>query len=134
MCIRDRYGIPAATVDGNDVAAVGDAVGAAVERARSGGGPTFVEALTYRLRGHYEGDPAKYRELAELADWKSKDPIARFTAALTAEGVLDAAGERVAAVERTARERVERAAEAALAAPVPSADDLLTQVHAGAPG
>ena len=128
------YGIPAATVDGNDVAAVGDAVGAAVERARSGGGPTFVEALTYRLRGHYEGDPAKYRELAELADWKSKDPIARFTAALTAEGVLDAAGERVAAVERTARERVERAAEAALAAPVPSADDLLTQVHAGAPG
>ena len=56
--------------------AVRDAIGEAVARARAGGGPTFVEALTYRLRGHYEGDPAKYRELSELADWKAKDPIA----------------------------------------------------------
>ena len=72
------YGIPATTVDGNDVVRRPRRGSKAVARARSGGGPAFVEALTYRLRGHYEGDPAKYRELSELDEWKAKDPIARF--------------------------------------------------------
>lgn len=126
----ETYAMPAVTIDGNDVLAVREAVGAAVERARAGGGPTFVEALTYRLRGHYEGDPAKYRELAELADWKAKDPLARFAASLVEQGVLDAAGERAASAERTARERVAAAAEAALAGPVPGPADLLRHVYA----
>ena len=60
------------TVDGNDLLAVRAAMQKAVERCRAGNGPVFVEALTYRIRGHYEGDPAKYRELAELADWKAR--------------------------------------------------------------
>jgi acetoin:2,6-dichlorophenolindophenol oxidoreductase subunit alpha len=125
------YGIPIAEVDGNDVLAVREAVSRAVERARSGGGPTFVEALTYRLRGHYEGDPAKYRELSELADWKAKDPLARFSALLVKRGVLEAGGKDDARFEREAREQVEAAAEAALAAPLPGPDDLLRHVYAG---
>ena len=124
------YGMPAVTIDGNDLLAVRDAVGEAVERARRGDGPTFVEALTYRLRGHYEGDPAKYRELSELADWKAKDPIARFTAALIDARAVDAGGSTVATIERAARERVEAAAEVALAAPLPTEGDLTRHVYA----
>lgn len=116
------YGIPAVTIDGNDVFAVHAAMGEAVDRARSGGGPTFVEALTYRLRGHYEGDPAKYRELSELDDWKQRDPIARFTAALADRGLVD--GAAAAALERAARERIETAAALALEGPLPDAADL----------
>jgi TPP-dependent pyruvate/acetoin dehydrogenase alpha subunit len=110
-------------VDGNDALAVRDAVAAAVVRARTGGGPSFVEALTYRLRGHYEGDPGKYRELSELADWKAKDPILRFVAAAGLET-------ETAAAEAVARATVEAATDAALAAPAPSAEDLHTHVTA----
>lgn len=124
------YGMPTATVDGNDVLAVSDAAEEAVARARAGGGPTFVECLTYRLRGHYEGDPAKYRELAELAGWKAKDPIARFARHL-AECRL--AGEQdLAAAEARARVRVDESTAAALAAPWPGPQDLITQVYASA--
>jgi acetoin:2,6-dichlorophenolindophenol oxidoreductase subunit alpha len=123
------YGIPATTVDGNDLLAVRDAVRSANDQARSGGGPAFVEALTYRLRGHYEGDPAKYRELSELDDWKAKDPIARYASHLGAAGI-DA--DAIDATESRAREVVEAAAEAALAAPAPGPADLLQHVYGGA--
>ena len=124
------YGIPATTVDGNDVLAVRDAARDATDHARSGKGPAFVEALTYRLRGHYEGDPAKYRELAELDEWKAKDPIARFAACLRDSG-LDADGRRSAAVEQQARATVDDAASGALDAPPPRAPDLVRDVYAG---
>jgi pyruvate dehydrogenase E1 component alpha subunit len=119
----ETYGIPAVTVDGNDAFAVRDAAREAVERARAGGGPSFVEALTYRLRGHYEGDPGKYRELSELADWKAKDPILRFVAAADLDS--ESAG-----AEAGARAEIDAATELALAAPFPTADDLLTDVAA----
>lgn len=130
----ETYGIPTANVDGNDVAAVRAAVTAAVARARAGDGPTFVEAMTYRLRGHYEGDPGKYRELSELADWKAKDPIARYTASLTEAGDLDADGTRGASIEAAARTTIEAAATAALAAPLPTAADLLRDVTSSSGG
>ncbi len=123
----DTYGIPTETVDGNDVFAVRDAVATAVAAARAGG-PRFVEALTYRLRGHYEGDPAKYRELSELSDWRAKDPIAVAQARLEADGILD--GGTVERLEREARARVAAAAEAALAAPLPGPDDVGRDVYA----
>jgi TPP-dependent pyruvate/acetoin dehydrogenase alpha subunit len=126
----ETYGIPAVTIDGNDVRAVRLALGEGVARARDGRGPTFVEALTYRLRGHYEGDPAKYRELSELADWKARDPLARFAAQLQAEGVLDAEGRTAGQVEAAARARVEAAATEALAGPVPAPADLVRHVYA----
>jgi pyruvate dehydrogenase E1 component alpha subunit len=118
------YGIDGAVVDGNDLAAVRDAAGAAVDTIRAGKGPAFLECLTYRLRGHYEGDPDKYRESSELDDWKQKDPILRFidSAGLAAES--DTA-------EARAREIVEAAAEFALSSPKPDpATDLLTDVVA----
>ncbi len=123
------YGIPATTVDGNDLLAVRDAVREAVERARRGEGPTFVEALTYRLRGHYEGDPAKYRELAELSEWKSRDPIARFSGWLTEVGSLSADDTHRA--EQSARATVEEAAEVALAGPLPEPGEVTRYVYAG---
>lgn len=122
------YDMPNVTVDGNDMLAVREAVEKAAERARSGEGPTFVECLTYRLRGHYEGDPGKYRELSEVADWKAKDPVARFAAVLKEKGV--SAGD-IAAAEQRARERVEQAVRFALAAPWPGAEEVSQQVFAG---
>ncbi len=69
------YGIPGITVDGNDVVAVYVSMRAAIDRARTGGGPTLLECKTYRWYGHSEIDPAKYRDPEELAYWKSRDPI-----------------------------------------------------------
>jgi pyruvate dehydrogenase E1 component alpha subunit len=122
------YGMPALTIDGNDIAAVRAAAGDAVARARAGGGPTFVEALTYRLRGHYEGDPAKYRELSELADWKAKDPIERLRSALAADGAVDEA--TASGIEARERSAIEDAAGAALASPLPERAALVTDVYA----
>jgi TPP-dependent pyruvate/acetoin dehydrogenase alpha subunit len=122
------YAIPASTVDGNDLFAVREAMRRAVEKCRAAKGPVFVECLTHRLRGHYEGDPAKYRELAQLAEWKRKDPIARVARALkTKKFVTD---KELEAVEREARDLVEKAAEFSLSSPWPAASDLDDQVYA----
>jgi TPP-dependent pyruvate/acetoin dehydrogenase alpha subunit len=104
------YGIPRSTIDGNDLRAVREAAAEALSRARAGEGPTFIEALTYRLRGHYEGDAARYRELSELEEWRAKDPILRWARTCGLEGRLDR-------IRREAGERVATAARAALAAP-----------------
>jgi TPP-dependent pyruvate/acetoin dehydrogenase alpha subunit len=124
------YGIENETVDGNDVLAVRAAAFAAAERARSGGGPQFIEALTYRLRGHYEGDPAKYRELAELADWRARDPLAVLQARLEADGTIGPDGVAIETFEAKARATVEAATEAALAGAEPDEADLLSDVLA----
>jgi pyruvate dehydrogenase E1 component alpha subunit len=78
------YGMPSAIVDGFDALAVNAAVVTAVERARSGGGPTFIECKTYRVRGHFIGDPERYRTKAEVETAKSDDPIPAARAALGA--------------------------------------------------
>ena len=122
------YGMPNVTVDGNDVLAVREAVREAVRRARSGDGPTFVECLTYRLRGHYEGDPAKYRELSEVADWKARDPLARFIRVLTERGAVSDA--EFTQAEGKARAAVEEAVRFALSSPWPTPDELTNQVFA----
>jgi pyruvate dehydrogenase E1 component alpha subunit len=87
--IGDRiaaYGIPVETVDGNNVIAVADAVARAADNARSGGGPSFVECLTYRQGGHKRDDPATYRPRAEVDEWLARDPIVRMARALDAAG------------------------------------------------
>ena len=124
------YGIPAQTVDGNDVLAVRAAVDAAAREARAGDGPRFVEALTYRLRGHYEGDPARYRELAELAEWRARDPIVRLQERLVGDGTLDPDGRAAGRIESEARARIEAAAQEALAAPPAGPAELTTDVYA----
>jgi pyruvate dehydrogenase E1 component alpha subunit len=100
----------------------------AVQQARTGKGPAFVECLTHRLRGHYEGDPAKYRELSELAEWKEKDPIARFTRELKRRKAIS--DKESAVIESDARDLVERAAQFALASPWPAPEEVDTQVTA----
>jgi pyruvate dehydrogenase E1 component alpha subunit len=122
------YRIPSSTVDGNDLVEVRMAVTKAVKRARSGKGPSFVECLTHRLRGHYEGDPTKYRELSQLAEWKQKDPIARFVRVLKRKKIVS--DKEIDSIERGARDRVERAAEFALASPWPAAEEVASQVTA----
>ncbi len=124
----ETYRIPSSTVDGNDLLAVREAMRKAVERARNSRGPTFVECLTHRLRGHYEGDPAKYRELSELAEWKKKDPIARFIRVLKKKKAVS--DKDLDAAEREARERVEKAAQFALSSAWPTPEEVDSQVFA----
>ncbi|MBI3974366.1 MAG: thiamine pyrophosphate-dependent dehydrogenase E1 component subunit alpha [Chloroflexi bacterium] len=86
------YGIPGLVVDGNDVLAVADVVQEAVARSRSGGGPTFIEAKTYRWHGHAVNNPASAvgRDEREIADWKAKDPIPRLAHHLLERGIATA--------------------------------------------
>ena len=122
------YGMPASTVDGNDLFAVRDAMTKAVAKCRAGNGPVFVECLTHRMRGHYEGDPAKYRELSQLAEWKKKDPIARVARALKSKkAVTDA---QLEAIESEARALADKAAEFSLASPWPAEAAVADQVYA----
>ena len=84
------FGIPGVRVDGNDVLACLAVTRAALERARSGGGPTFVEAWTYRMGAHTTSDdPSRYRVAAEVEEWKLKDPLARVKAHLARSGGAD---------------------------------------------
>ena len=83
------YAVPGTTVDGNDLLQVRKAAQTAVLRARKGEGPSLIENKTYRIRGHFEGDPQKYRRPAEVAMWEdNNDPIARFSHFLTQEKIL----------------------------------------------
>ena len=122
------FHIPAVTVDGNDLPAVLDAAAPAVAHARAGEGPSLVECLTYRLRGHYEGDPNKYRELSEMADWKAKDPIQRFVAWATDRKLLSP--KAVDRIQSEAASAIETAASFARSSPPASPDTVATQVYA----
>ncbi len=82
------YGIPGVLVDGMDVMAVYEAAGEAIARARRGEGPSLIECLCYRYRGHFEGDPQLYKPEGEEEEWRKKDPIPNFRAKLIKEGIL----------------------------------------------
>ena len=122
------YGIPGVTVDGNDVEAVHEAVTTAADRARSGEGPTLVEALTYRWKGHSKSDKNLYRTREEIAEWRDKDPIGRFETLVVDRGVLDAAA--VEEVRTAATNDIRDAARRANAAPDADPADLLDAVYA----
>jgi 2-oxoisovalerate dehydrogenase E1 component len=122
------YGVPAESVDGNDVWAVYQVVRRAVERARRGEGPSFVEARTYRWRGHMEGEPSGYRTDEELRAWKERCPIAGFRTALATSGEVPAPA--ADDLEREAHRRVEAAYQRARAAPEPDLSALTADVFA----
>ncbi|MFZ5976007.1 MAG: thiamine pyrophosphate-dependent dehydrogenase E1 component subunit alpha [Bacillota bacterium] len=129
--IADRaaaYGIPGAAVDGNDVVAVYEAVNAAVENARKGGGPSLVECKTWRHRGHFEGDPATYKDPKEQADWLAKDPIPRLAKKLIETGAATQAD--LDAIDASVAAEIAKAVEFAESSPVPDVSDLLTDVYA----
>ena len=109
------YGMPAARLDGNDVLAVRDAVAEAAERARAGHGPTFLECMTYRHRGHSKSDQCEYRSDEEEAEWHGRDPIRRHEQRLTAAGALDA--ESLAALDAEVAAEIDAAVAFAEASP-----------------
>ncbi|MBT2506626.1 pyruvate dehydrogenase (acetyl-transferring) E1 component subunit alpha [Streptomyces sp. ISL-98] len=123
------YGMPGRLVDGNDAAAVHEVLGEAVERARRGGGPTLVEAVTYRIEAHTNADDAtRYRGDAEVETWRAHDPIQLLERELTERGMLDDDGIREAreAAETMAADLRERMN----ADPVLDPMDLFAHVYA----
>ncbi len=129
--ISDRaaaYGMPGVTVDGNDLLAVYQAVSSAAQRARANQGPTLVENVTYRWRGHSKSDANRYRTREEIEAWKQKCPIRRFRARLIEEGVLTE--EEADRLEQEARQAIDAAVAFAEASPEPSLDTLEEGVYA----
>jgi TPP-dependent pyruvate/acetoin dehydrogenase alpha subunit len=131
--IADRaagYGIPGVTCDGNDVVAVFETVDAAVRRARAGEGPTLVENVTYRWKGHSKSDKNLYRTREEIAEWREKDPILRFEERVRESGLLSE--EEITAARSQAMEDMKAAVRAANSAPDADPSDLLDAVFAPA--
>jgi pyruvate dehydrogenase E1 component alpha subunit len=122
------YGIPGATVDGCDVMSVYEAASQAVDRARKGKGPTLLECKTYRWRGHYEGDPQKYRPKEEVAALTEKCPIRMFEDKLYTMNVLtkDTAEEE----RRQIRKQIEEAVKFAEDSPLPEPESAAMDVFA----
>ncbi|MEV3967601.1 thiamine pyrophosphate-dependent dehydrogenase E1 component subunit alpha [Streptomyces sp. NPDC050698] len=121
------HGIPGEVVDGNDVVAVEEAVGRLARRARAGDGPAVLEAETYRHFGHSRADPAAYRPAEEVERWLKHDPLDLARGRLAELGVAE---ETLAEADERARAVVERAVEAAKAAPPPDPRSALTDVWA----
>jgi 2-oxoisovalerate dehydrogenase E1 component alpha subunit len=129
----EGYGFPGVTVDGNDVLAVYRAAREAVDRARRGGGPTFIEAKTYRLVPHSsDDDDRRYRTRDEVEEWSKKDPIVRFQAYLEEHGLLDARTRDELA--KKAAEEVDAATDYAENAPPPDPETALDHVFAAEEG
>jgi TPP-dependent pyruvate/acetoin dehydrogenase alpha subunit len=122
------YNIPGELVDGNDVFEVYDAVRRAANRARKGEGPTLLESLTYRWKGHSRSDRQAYRTREEVKEWQQKDPILRFTDALIAAGMLEKDG--LQAMRDLAHEHIEAALEFAEASPEPELSTILDGLYA----
>jgi pyruvate dehydrogenase E1 component alpha subunit len=120
------YAMPGVTVDGNDVLAVREVAAAAVERARAGDGPTFIEALTYRHLGHSRSDPATYRPKGELERWLERDPLTVFRRKLVDSGV--ASEQELDGVLGEASTAVDAATDRAMAWQTPAVESRLEDV------
>ncbi len=128
--VADRgvaYGIPGVAVDGNDVMAVMEAASAAVDRARKGQGPTLLECKTYRWRGHFEGDPGKYKPKEEQEAWLKKDPLPRFQTFLKENQFLTQ--EELDALDRQVTEELEAAVQFAQESPDPTPESVVQDVY-----
>jgi pyruvate/2-oxoglutarate/acetoin dehydrogenase E1 component len=122
------YGMPGEIVDGMDLLAVRSAVRKAVERARSGGGPSLVECKTYRWYGHSRSDPCAYRTREEEKEWKARDPILLLEKRLKEDGI--ATEQDISAVEARAAQAIKNATDFALQSPWPSPSELYDDVYA----
>ncbi|HMM19178.1 MAG TPA: thiamine pyrophosphate-dependent dehydrogenase E1 component subunit alpha [Selenomonadales bacterium] len=130
--IADRaagYGIPGVIVDGNDAFAVYETARQAVERARQGGGPTLIEAKTYRIKGHFVGDPEMYRTKAEVQKhFDENDPLKNFAKKVTAAKWLKQAD--LDAIQAAVAAEVAQAVEEARRAPYPEDGELFDDLYA----
>lgn len=121
------YGVPGVRVDGNDVLAVYQAAREAVDRARRGDGPTLIEAVTMRMRGHSENDNASYVPREMLAEWAQKDPIERFERWLIERGIID--DDTRDRIRAEIKQEVAEAAEWADAQPFPEPEQAFQGVY-----
>ena len=124
----ESYKIPAAQIDGMDLMVVREATMEALERIRSGGRPVFIEAMTYRFRGHSMSDPSTYRDALETEEWTAKDPIEKYRTFALAEGLIteDEIDDIGAEVDVTVKEAIRFAEES----PDPDIDSLTDHVYA----
>jgi pyruvate dehydrogenase E1 component alpha subunit/2-oxoisovalerate dehydrogenase E1 component alpha subunit len=126
------YGMPGVRVDGNDLLAVAKVMIEALDRARSGAGPTFVEAVTYRMGAHSTSDdPTKYRSQAEVDEWARKDPLDRLRKHLVHLDLVT--GESDAALEREISAEIAAAIEEVESLPPPARTSLVEDVYAELP-
>jgi pyruvate dehydrogenase E1 component alpha subunit len=122
------YGFEGVRVDGNDILAVTKVTRDALAKARAGGGPTLIEAVTYRMGPHSTADdPTRYRADEELAEWAKQDPVRRFTEYLKRAGIVDERMEEAVAEE--VREEIGKAVNTCEAAPPVSPDSLVEDVY-----
>ena len=124
----DAYGMPGVVVDGNDLFAVRKAMLEAVERARSGGGPTLIEAKTFRMGGHSTSDdPSRYVPAEQFEEWRKKDPISRFEKYLEASGLWTP--EKRDELQATLKEEISQAARDAEAVGQPPLETIFSDVY-----
>lgn len=122
------YGIPGVTIDGNDLLAVYRTTAEAVERARSGGGPTLIEARTYRWKGHSKSDKQRYRTKEEVKEWQERDPIARLAQSMLEASILTE--DDLAILQARVDQEIVEAIEFAKASPEPDPATILEGVYA----
>jgi TPP-dependent pyruvate/acetoin dehydrogenase alpha subunit len=126
----EGYGMPGMTVDGNDVFVVYKAASTAVERARSGAGPTLIECKTYRFLGHYTGDPSgSYRTKQEVDEWKKRDPIVVYRAKLFAMGLANE--DELIEIEQKVAKEIEEAVVFAQNSPDPTPGEAFEDIYVG---
>jgi TPP-dependent pyruvate/acetoin dehydrogenase alpha subunit len=131
--IADRasgYDMPAEIVDGNDVIAVFTAASKAVRRVRGGKGPAMIECKTFRIAGHFVGDPESYRDKQTVKNWQKpdKDPILRFEKILLEKKISTKS--RIKKIKQDVYAEIERSVEFAKSCPEPNTEDLLEDVYA----
>jgi len=128
--ISDRaqaYGIPGISIDGMDVIGVYEAMQHAVDRARNGGGPSFIECMTYRFKGHYIGDPGTYRTRKELEAWRKKDPIEQLKRSLKKNKILSP--KEIRKIEAEAAAKIKDAEQFSLESPEPKGEEAFLSVY-----
>jgi TPP-dependent pyruvate/acetoin dehydrogenase alpha subunit len=123
------YGIPGERVDGTDVVAVHEATARAVARARAGQGPSLIEAVTMRMHGHAEHDPADYVPREMLAEWAKRDPVEIFAARLVELGFATA--DEITQIKDEVRQKAIEARAKVMADPMPEPDNEEARVYAG---
>ncbi len=124
----DAYGLPSAQIDGMDLMAVRDTTLKALERIRAGGGPVFIEAMTYRFRGHSVADPSNYRDSKEVSFWQVRDPIARFQELALENEVMT--GDTVKGINEEVDRTVAKAVRFAEESDAPDPNDIADNVYA----
>jgi pyruvate dehydrogenase E1 component alpha subunit/2-oxoisovalerate dehydrogenase E1 component alpha subunit len=126
------YGVPGVRADGNDVLAVYDVTREAVDRARSGGGVTLIELVTYRRKVHAEHDNQSYVPAGEIERWAAEnDPLDRYLRVL--RDTMDASDDELAAIDTRIQREIDEATELAERSPMPDAADALTEIYADPP-